>query len=123
MQRVWLLTRFYQDPEHPDPNHWIPFAASYGGQWVCPQYPADPSTGWALIEMLTTPHQQRAMLRDPRIKAVPKLYGSKKIPSELLDAYKGVGATPNMTTGDLFELLEETVHPDFSPNKHHGGGL
>lgn len=121
MQIEWVLSQFYQEPNHPDQNYWIPFAASYGGQWLCPQLPANPATGWALVELFTTPHQLRAMALDSRIQLIPKIHSSKKLPQVLIDAYSSLGAKVSMTMGDLFELLEENVHPDFTLNRYRGG--
>lgn len=102
MLKRWFLSQFFRDED----NVLRPVCAAYGSRWRCPMYPADPLTGCALVEMLTTSGQIDAAKTDPRIVVLGGMYTA--IPSQVASAYAGHGATAGMTLGQLLDALADT---------------
>lgn len=104
MKQRWFFTQFFKDPEL---NFTMPVCAAYGGDWVCPLYPADTATGWALVLMWTSGAQTEAARQDSRVVVCPLAFDPSPVPKAITDAYAGQGAAEGMSMGALLAALSE----------------
>ena len=109
MDARWFLSQFYQDGVVQVTT---PVCAAYGAKWMCPTHPADPTNGWALVQMLSDPHQIEAAREDPRVIVCPLVFDPAPLDPRIIAAYESWGATPGMTLAGLLSHLHE-AEPSF----------
>lgn len=108
MQIRWWFSQFYRDEALN--NLRIPICAAYGFHYLVPSLPLaeEGEDGWALVLMMTTPHQLDAAKPDPRVQVLSQVYDPTPLPAAVIACYAKWGATPGMNLGALLAKLEET---------------
>jgi hypothetical protein len=104
MQPRWFLSQFFEDDAI---GHRVPVCSAYGGTWFCPTLPAD-EDGWALVQMLASPHQIDAAAQDPRVIVCPLVFDPSPLPKQVTDAYASWGASEGMSLAALIAKLAAT---------------